>query len=399
MKINFRTITVLWVSSLMMLVANWFFNNVGFLKAILSLFIFTFMCSTICRKRFFDGMGIAFTLMFVLFLSEMFFSLLLFITNINFSIVLNTVIGQISSNIAIGLICYLATCIKKINISLKNFVLLLGKNNNMIIISIIVLVMGILTNKNGDVGIELNYVMNLLLVVIFGIIICALFIEKRHKDILESNQEVLYNYIMKYEKELIEKSKIIHDFKNELITIKGLVCGNNCELKEYLKETINDSNKNDISILKDLNNIPLGGLKGLLYFKLADIDKMEIKLALIIGKKLSKLEKVNPGIYKEIVKIIGVYLDNAIEAAIKAKEKRIEIEIYEQGNQLNFIISNTYNDKILVSKLGDVGYSSKGKNRGYGLAFVKDVLERNKNFKEKRDITKNIYSVTLTIGL
>ena len=46
--------------------------------------------------------------------------------------------------------------------------------------------------------------------------------------------------------------------------------------------------------------------------------------------------------FKDLTRIIGVYLDNAIEAASTSKDKKLGIEIYEVKGIIEIIISNTY---------------------------------------------------------
>jgi two-component system sensor histidine kinase AgrC len=259
--------------------------------------------------------------------------------------------------------------------------------------------MGILTDKNIYFRLNIGYIGNLLLIIIFLIIVYLLFNERKNKQRLASEQEILYNYIIKYEKELVEKSKIIHDFKNQLVTIKGFTSEKDVKLNQYLSELVDDIKKKDIITLKELGKIPVGGLKGLLYYKFAGIENLGIDLTLNINKSLSKIEKISLQTYKNIIKIIGVYLDNAIEATVKSKKKKIEVEIYENNKTINFIISNTYSNHIDLSKLGNAGYSSKGKDRGYGLSFVQDILRENKGFFESRNISNDIYTVSLSVKI
>jgi two-component system sensor histidine kinase AgrC len=148
-----------------------------------------------------------------------------------------------------------------------------------------------------------------------------------------------------------------------------------------------------------LNKVPVGGLKGLFYYKFLDIEKFSIRLTLDIDDNLSKIEKLDTVTYKNLVKLLGIYLDNAIEASKKSKEKELEIEIFTKEKTINFVISNTYCNNIDVSKLGNAGYSSKGKNRGYGLALANDILNQGNNIIETKDISSNMYSVFLTIKI
>ena len=82
----------------------------------------------------------------------------------------------------------------------------------------------------------------------------------------------------------------------------------------------------------------------------------------------------------DLYNIIGVFLDNAKEASLESKEKRVAVEMYETDNDLHIIIANTYKGKIDIEKINEYGYSSKGKNRGTGLHLVNKIVERNRLF-------------------
>lgn len=100
---------------------------------------------------------------------------------------------------------------------------------------------------------------------------------------------------------------------------------------------------------------------------------------------------------QDISRIIGVYLDNAIEAASISEEKTIEIQFYLENKNIVFCLGNTFKGKIEESKLDNEGYSSKGKNRGYGLPLVKDLLSKHEELKDERVIVDQYYVQKLII--
>src|SRR5690606_26020453 len=120
-----------------------------------------------------------------------------------------------------------------------------------------------------------NLIVNFLLILLFFIMFLYLMKERSNKIKLSLEQEALYKYILSYEKEIIAKSKLIHDFKNQLFVINGFA-GNNKKLKEYMKVIIEDLNTMDMSEAKELNKIPFGGLKGLVYCKLYELENKNI---------------------------------------------------------------------------------------------------------------------------
>ena len=101
---------------------------------------------------------------------------------------------------------------------------------------------------------------------------------------------------------------------------------------------------------------------------------------------------------RDFGRILGVFLDNAIEASLESEEKQIGLEAYINTNkEFKIIISNTYKNKIDKNKIGEESFSTKGKNRGHGLLLVNQLVGKNKKFETKTDIQETIYIQTIII--
>ena len=61
------------------------------------------------------------------------------------------------------------------------------------------------------------------------------------------------------------------------------------------------------------------------------------------------------------------------------------------NNDIEIIITNTFNNEINKEKLGMEKFSTKGKNRGHGLLLVKHILNNNKIFKSEAEIINKLY--------
>ena len=82
--------------------------------------------------------------------------------------------------------------------------------------------------------------------------------------------------------------------------------------------------------------------------------------------------------------ILGILLDNAVEASKKCDEKIINIVIRKdnKANRQLFVIENTYSNKSVdTDRIFEKGYTSKieddGKNHGLGLWEVRQILKKN----------------------
>lgn len=116
---------------------------------------------------------------------------------------------------------------------------------------------------------------------------------------------------------------------------------------------------------------------------------MELGIEMNINVFLD-LNSLNMKIY-EFTRILGILLDNSIEAAKECNERIINIDIRKDSkrNRQLLIVENTYQDKnIDTEKIFEKKYSTKPGNSGLGLWEVRQILKRNQNlnlFTTKND--------------
>ncbi|MGT2928687.1 GHKL domain-containing protein [Streptococcus dentasini] len=82
----------------------------------------------------------------------------------------------------------------------------------------------------------------------------------------------------------------------------------------------------------------------------------------------------------DLVTIIGILCDNAIEAAQESTDKTLSIAYFKVDNQQFFVVENaTKEEQVPISHIFDNGYSSKGPDRGIGLANVERIISEYEN--------------------
>ena len=131
-----------------------------------------------------------------------------------------------------------------------------------------------------------------------------------------------------------------------------------------------------------------------------EAEKKGINVALSISKRIknSTIFNLETKKQREFAKILGVFLDNAIEASYESMEKKIGIEEHITNiTEFKMIISNTFNNKIDSEKIGKERFSTKGKNRGHGLLLVDHIMKNNNRFEIKTEIQGNIYSQIIIV--
>ncbi len=227
------------------------------------------------------------------------------------------------------------------------------------------------------------------------------------KQTMENNRiteeyDKLLEFMTTFENE-IEKQRILrHETKNEFLTIRAKICDNqkNKEIVEYIDEILQDKIKVKQEEYAKFGYLPPNGIKGLCYFKVQEAEEKEIKVSLNISKRIAKstVYELNTKEQRDFGRILGVLLDNAIEASILSEEKQLGIEAYTtKEKEFKMIISNTYDNKIDKNKIGKERFSTKGKTRGHGLLLIKHIINKNKIFELETDIQKGIYTQKIII--
>lgn len=174
-----------------------------------------------------------------------------------------------------------------------------------------------------------------------------------------------------------------HDFDNMVNSIGGYVRTKDMPgLTKYYEQLLQECNKtnNLYSLSPDVINQP--AIYNILAAKYYDADELNILIHLDIFLDLNEIEQ-HMKIY-EFTRILGILLDNSIEAAKQCEDKKINVVFRKEENKhrLIVIIENTYTNKdVDTDKIFDKGVSSKvdHENSGLGLWKVREILKKNNN--------------------
>ena len=115
---------------------------------------------------------------------------------------------------------------------------------------------------------------------------------------------------------------------------------------QYLNLIINEHKCGQNYTIRELSYFPDGGIKGLIYHKISKVEENNIKYFLFIDKNIKDIfeEKFDLKTYQDITKLLGVFLDNAIEATMLSNKKEVEIDFKKQDDCIIMDISNTFNN-------------------------------------------------------
>ena len=280
----------------------------------------------------------------------------------------------------------------------SDLIINLSKNNyvNVLVISLIILFIVILSTK---LSLEYDYekfLFNLLLLSVFLFFIVFAFVKNHLAQKEKQEKETLLEFISKYEKIIDENRINKHEMLNNLIILGSFKDKNTEEYNKVLDDLIVTYDNNSDACIKNISKLTTG-LKGILYYKINDMRNKNINLNVNISKRVSSpLEKLPLDEYVILSRIIGIVMDNALEASIKSKEKFVMIEVFEQNDNVIIIIENSYNNKVNVNDLKKKNFSTKGKSRGLGLYIANMLLKKSKHI-EMTQHAEELFITKLTI--
>lgn len=183
-------------------------------------------------------------------------------------------------------------------------------------------------------------------------------------------------YYSAYEELIQSMREKQHDYKNHINAMQGILYStDNCniaieELKKYL-----GSLTNKVDNLRVLTMVENPLIAGFINYEITRAINMgvDVKQSCVMPNISIKIPEC------QIVEMLGILLDNAIEAMNNSEEKKMIIELRIDNQKLVFSVQNscknvTSSDFRVFFKNG---YSTKGVNRGIGLAKLKNMVEQN----------------------
>ena len=338
--------------------------------------ITTFLVSVVVYKNIFKlsvvkSILAVTTLIVIMGISDMFVSsgLMFFVSKE--SLRSNGII-MIISNLLVGTIMVLISNIKILKNKVPVFLQSLTSKNyvSTIVFGIlsVMIIISIFYHLGNNYELNKYYLGNIIVLIIFLILYFIYVREKVNYNYLNERYDQLFDYVQTFEEWIEDEQASRHDLKNSLSEIIEMT--KNQEILTKINEILEQNIKIEKKWIEQLKNIPKGGLKGLLYYKLAIAKKEKVSVVTDVSEKVTdKIKNIKREDLKILSRIIGIYLDNAIEAAAISKKKLVTIEIYTIKQELFVVISNSFVGNIDLEKINRKGITTKGKGHGNGLEW------------------------------
>ena len=161
-----------------------------------------------------------------------------------------------------------------------------------------------------------------------------------------------------------------HDFMNHLQVVFSLIEMNDYpSAGEYIERVYSDIQKVGRALKTAHPSI-----NALLAAKLSDCESKNIALSLVIESPGQSLP-VNGW---EMCRVLGNLIDNAIDALHESPSPEITVHMSEDLHAFKFSVSNNGPSipPAIQAQIYQRGFSTKGKERGMGLAIVSEILEQ-----------------------
>lgn len=208
--------------------------------------------------------------------------------------------------------------------------------------------------------------------------------EKQDKEIQELKDKQLTDlgrYSRHVESLYKEIRSFRHDYTNILVSLNEAIKEEDIvAIRSIYQEVIADSDrkfydgKYDIARLSNIQN---PAVKSLLSSKMLEAQKKGIAISVEVDAEIEPpaLELI------EFITILSILLDNAIDAAEQCTNGNIVFAYFQEYDRKIVVVENTtVEDKVSTSHIFEYGHSTKGDNRGIGLANVKAVLDKYPKF-------------------
>lgn len=197
--------------------------------------------------------------------------------------------------------------------------------------------------------------------------------KSRQNDLLMQQQEI--------QDVLLQETRVFrHNIANLLYGFQGmLLSGDKDAIQDYydhMVETCAIINNENVLALRRIPNMPL---RTLLVNKLQLAGELRIPFYLFVdeGLRYRGIQDI------KMCEMLGILLDNAIEAAKESHAPLVSLEIHNAENDMEIVIRNTYADfsdtALAAGSFFPSLTPSKKDHQGIGLTHVRDMTSREKD--------------------
>lgn len=219
----------------------------------------------------------------------------------------------------------------------------------------------------------------LLIIIIYvlnGILLFSFLLKKKQKEKMQAYQE--YGHYL--EEMMHQLSSRQHEFANQINVMVGLA---QIKKGDELSRAIIDYGERILDEKKRKSKETIicndSMISAMLYRKMTEADNAKIQFDYLIEKPFPKF---SASAY-DLVELLVNLINNAFEAVLTLKEEDRQVFLKINSGRIEVLntVPASFEDAS-IAKFSDIGYSTKGKQRGYGVSNIKNIIKRYKGTLE-----------------
>ena len=221
---------------------------------------------------------------------------------------------------------------------------------------------------------------------------------KLEMDMRQESYDRLQDYTNQVEHMYSSLRSFKHDYQNIMLTMSGYIETEDMEgLKGYFEKEImplNQQLSKSSANLNQLMNIKITEIKSIVSAKLLYAAELNINISIEVMEEISDISMDTV----DLARLLGIFLDNAIEAALETETPTIHFAIIHSETEYLFMVANTFIDReIPFAALKQPSVSTKGGNRGIGLYNANEILSQYQNIIWDTEIKNSCFIQRLHI--
>ena len=208
--------------------------------------------------------------------------------------------------------------------------------------------------------------------------------EQMEKEIALKQKKFEQKHLQNYTDEIVglynEIRGFRHDYAGMLVSMQMAIdSGDLQEIDRVYNEVLVKANqklRSDKYTYFDLNNIEDSALRSLIAQSIVYARNKDVEFTLEVKDIITRLSID----LLDLVRIMSVLLNNAVEGAAESYLKQMEVAVIKMDLETVIVIQNSCKITMTPSEdLFELGFSTKGRNRGIGLNNVKEILDKYEN--------------------
>ena len=188
-----------------------------------------------------------------------------------------------------------------------------------------------------------------------------------------------------------------HDTRNMLLSIQGYIRDHKDKeaaelLSTFLQNDIAEKHYNEIDLA--LDKIKISGLHNLIKEKAYKIVEKGIPFSFEVNAEIDEL----PGSEIKTARIIGILMDNAIEATFKQAKPYIQFALLKHSPEVyELVIANSIEQKLNINTALKFEHSTKKGHQGIGLSNVTQLVENDDHYSFSAEVKDKVIIMTCFI--